>query len=251
MYLIIDETTKEAAIVDPVEPSKVFKAVEEEQVTLTSIFTTHHHWDHAGGNKEMLLKAGNLKVFGNDERIFGLTHQVKHNEEFRLGSLTVKFLLTPCHTTGHVCFYINDKTHPSVFTGDTLFLAGCGKFFEGDGADMYHALVEVLGELPGGTHVYCGHEYSVPTLEYAQHAQPDNKDVADKLKWARNQREQGLTCMPSLISEEKLYNPFLRVNEESMQKRCGTTGGIATMTFLRTEKDNFKRRTCPLNAAIK
>ena len=56
MYLLVDNNTNQAAIVDPVEPDTVLAAVEEEGVELTTVLTTHHHWDHAGGNKEMVAK---------------------------------------------------------------------------------------------------------------------------------------------------------------------------------------------------
>lgn len=56
MYLIIDNSTKEAAIVDPVDPDSVLQAVKDEEVNLTKILTTHHHWDHAGGNEKLVKK---------------------------------------------------------------------------------------------------------------------------------------------------------------------------------------------------
>lgn len=78
-------------------------------------------------------------------------------------------LLTPCHTTGSVCWVIHDDgSEPSaqaVFTGDTLFLAGCGYFFEGTGADMNRALNQVLAGLPGTCRVFVGHEYTINNLE--------------------------------------------------------------------------------------
>ena len=58
---IIDEETNEAGIVDPVEPKTVLEAVKAENVNLTTVLTTHHHWDHAGGNKELLQLQPGLK----------------------------------------------------------------------------------------------------------------------------------------------------------------------------------------------
>ena len=73
MYLLVDTNTNQAAIVDPVEPDTVLAAVEEEGVELTTVLTTHHHWDHAGGNKEIVKRVGGLTVLGGDERIEGVT----------------------------------------------------------------------------------------------------------------------------------------------------------------------------------
>ena len=73
MYLLVDTNTNKAAIVDPVEPDTVLAAVEEEGVELTTVLTTHHHWDHAGGNKEIVKRMPGLNVLGGDDRIDGLT----------------------------------------------------------------------------------------------------------------------------------------------------------------------------------
>jgi len=74
----------------------------------------------------------------------------------KVGSLNVKCLFTPCHTTGHICYYVtsNENVTPCVFTGDTLFISGCGRFFEGTAEQMYHALINILSKLPEAT-VYC------------------------------------------------------------------------------------------------
>ncbi len=158
MYLLVDEATNKAAVVDPVDPDSVYKAVKEEKVELTSILTTHHHWDHADGNDKMANMVKNLTVYGGDDRIKALTNKVKHDDTFKVGELSVKCLFTPCHTKGHICYYVEGGDDSrAVFTGDTLFLAGCGKFFEGDAKMMHKALVEVLGHLPDDTVLFLHH----------------------------------------------------------------------------------------------
>ena len=241
MYLLVDKKTNQAAIVDPVEPNKVIAAVNEEGVKLTTVLTTHHHRDHAGGNLELTAKVKGLSVFGGDERIDSLTKKVLHNDTFNLGSLSIKCLHTPCHTTGHICYFVEENgKDPVVFTGDTLFVGGCGRFFEGEPSQMYTALIEILGKLPPHTKVYCGHEYTVNNLKYAQSVEPNNSRIQDKLQWAIDQRLNQNTTIPSTIGEELEYNPFMRVNLDMMQKRCQTANGEETMAFLRNEKDHFK-----------
>ena len=242
MYLLIDEETEQAAAVDPVEPDKIIAAAEKEGVRLTAVFNTHHHWDHAGGNKDLIAKVNGLEVYAGDDRIEGITTKVGHNSLLKFGSLTVRCLFTPCHTSGHICYFIECGDTPIVFTGDTLFLSACGKFFEGTAEQMYAALIGLLSNLPPNTKVYCGHEYSVSSLTYAHFADPENPHVTSKLKWANQQREKGLPTIPSTIREELQYNPFMRVNEPSMQRRCGTSNGVETMAFLRNEKNNFKAK---------
>eukprot|EP00106_Octopus_bimaculoides_P016380 XP_014783822.1 PREDICTED: hydroxyacylglutathione hydrolase, mitochondrial-like [Octopus bimaculoides] len=153
MYLLIDDTTKLCAAVDPVDPKLIMSAVQEEGVSLTTVLTTHHHWDHAGGNEGLVKLAPGIDVFGGDDRIPALTHHVSHGDEFKLGSLNIKCLHTPCHTTGHICYFVtsNDEHQPAVFTGDTLFIGGCGRFFEGTPNQMYNALVNILAALPKNT----------------------------------------------------------------------------------------------------
>jgi hydroxyacylglutathione hydrolase len=115
----VDEGTKQAAIVDPVNPDTVLEAVQKEGVNLTKVLTTHHHWDHAGGNEQLVQKSKNaLQVFGGDQRIGALTNMVKHGDKFSIGDINVECLFTPCHTTGHICYYVNAQGEaPAVFTG--------------------------------------------------------------------------------------------------------------------------------------
>ncbi|XP_015925894.1 hydroxyacylglutathione hydrolase, mitochondrial [Parasteatoda tepidariorum] len=245
MYLIIDESTGKAAIVDPVEPNKVLKAADDAKVDLTTVLTTHHHWDHAGGNAELVKQKKGLQVLGGDANIDGLTDKVSHGDEFKIGNLNVKCLLTPCHTRGHVCYFVEDPSggDPAVFTGDTLFYAGCGKFFEGTADQMYEALVVILGALPDQTMVYCGHEYTANNLLYAHHVEPENEVIEKRLEWAKTKKAAGEPTVPSTIGDEKLLNPFMRVLRNEVKRHAKLEDPVAVMDFLRNEKNHFARRT--------
>uniref|UniRef100_F7EAX7 Hydroxyacylglutathione hydrolase, mitochondrial n=1 Tax=Monodelphis domestica TaxID=13616 RepID=F7EAX7_MONDO len=243
MYLIIDEDTKEAAIVDPVQPQKVVETVKKHGVKLTTVLTTHHHWDHAGGNEKLVKMERGLKVYGGDDRVGALTQKVSHLTTLQVGSLTVKCLSTPCHTSGHICYFVskpNSSEPPAVFTGDTLFVAGCGKFYEGTADEMYKALLEILGRLPPETKVYCGHEYTINNLKFARHVEPNNTAIQEKLAWAKTKYGIGEPTVPSTIAEEFTYNPFMRVREKTVQQHAGETDPVTTMRAIRKEKDNFK-----------
>lgn len=243
MYLLIDVDTREAAVVDPVEPIKVVEAVRKHGVKLTTILTTHHHWDHASGNEKMVKLFPGLKVYGGDDRVDAITKKVSHSHSFKLGSLGVKCLFTPCHTTGHICYYVtkeNSSEPSAVFTGDTLFVAGCGKFFEGTAEQMYKALIGILGSLPPETRVYCGHEYTVSNLKFARHVEPDNEVIQKKLEWAKEKCSNGEATVPSTLAEEFTFNPFMRVKEKSVQDHVKQTEPIETMRSLRKEKDGFR-----------
>lgn len=245
MYLIVDETSKECAVVDPVDPERVTNKCKELNVKVTKILTTHHHWDHAGGNQQLLNSLPEkVPVYGGDDQIQALTKKVGHNDTIKIGNLNVTCLHTPCHTRGHICYFVTDTASPqqtpAVFTGDTLFLAGCGRFFEGNATEMHRALIEILAKLPESTFVYCGHEYSVSNLKYSVFVEPENKTAKAKLAWAEEQRAKGLPTIPSTIKEELAYNPFMRVGLQNIMARYGTSDGISTMTAMRKEKDTWR-----------
>ncbi|XP_055345477.1 hydroxyacylglutathione hydrolase, mitochondrial-like [Paramacrobiotus metropolitanus] len=230
MYLITDTATKEAAVVDPADADGVRQAVEQNKVQLRTVLTTHHHWDHAGGNKKMAELFPDIKIVSGDKRAEATNHLVEDGSALHIGNTTVKCLFTPCHTSGHICYYVtpSGSGEPAVFTGDTLFLAGCGKFFEGTGDEMYDNLVHKLGRLPAETKVYCGHEYSIQNLKFAASVDSNNTHVQDKLAYAQERRNEGLPVPPSTIAEEKQYNPFMRVNDAK------------AMAVMRERKNNFK-----------
>ncbi|XP_032789380.1 hydroxyacylglutathione hydrolase, mitochondrial isoform X2 [Daphnia magna] len=243
MYLLIDESSNEAAVVDPVNPSKVIEMANQENVKLTTVLTTHHHWDHAGGNEELVKLVPGLAVYGGDDRIGALNKKVSHGDKLQVGNLEIQCLFTPCHTSGHICYYLPPSSvngQAAVFTGDTLFQGGCGRFFEGTADQMYHALIDVLGGLPDDTRVYCGHEYSLQNLAFGLHVEPNNESVVKRISWAKEQRAKSEPTVPSLLSEEKLFNPFMRVNELTVQRHAKQNDPIETMKILRTEKDSFK-----------
>ncbi|ELW67799.1 Hydroxyacylglutathione hydrolase, mitochondrial [Tupaia chinensis] len=335
MYLLIDDNTGEAAAVDPVQPQKVVEAARKHGVKLTTVLTTHHHWDHAGGNEKLLKLEPGLKVCGGDSRVAALTHRVTHLSTLQVGALTVKCLATPCDTSGHICYFASEPGSaepPAVFTaqlplgyeeavrepegcsqqgprgqkcdshhrargkghgpwlvlaarstdvglagpglgtgqvgaGDTLFVAGCGKFYEGTADEMYKALLEVLGRLPPDTKVYCGHEYTINNLKFARHVEPSNPAVQEKLTWAKGTGGQawmlkrrlllqekygiGEPTVPSTIAEEFTYNPFMRVREKTVQQHAGESDPVATMRAIRREKDQFKSRQAgPLRSEL-
>ncbi|CAI9091918.1 OLC1v1027038C1 [Oldenlandia corymbosa var. corymbosa] len=243
-YLIVDEVSREGAVVDPVEPQKVVDVAEENWVDLKSVLTTHHHWDHAGGNEEMKKLVPKIKIHGGIyDNVAACTHPVRDGDKLLIGVDTfVTCLLTPCHTRGHISYYATGKQgeEPAVFTGDTMFVAGCGKFMEGTAVQMHESLCNILGALPKSTRVYCGHEYTVKNLQFASEIEPENSRIIEKLKWAKHQRSAGRPTVPSTIKEEWETNPFLRVDNPEIQKKVGTESPVEALQELRQRKDNWK-----------
>uniref|UniRef100_A0A5S6R0H0 hydroxyacylglutathione hydrolase n=1 Tax=Trichuris muris TaxID=70415 RepID=A0A5S6R0H0_TRIMR len=241
MYLLVDETTKEAAAIDPVDSEKMMQEVKKRGVNLTTILTTHHHSDHAGGNSLMKSIVPNAVIIAGDERVPSVDKKVADGDSLKVGSLQVKCIHTPCHTRGHICYYVTDESGKRVvFSGDTLFIAGCGRFFEGTANEMYTSLVEKLANLPEDTEVFCGHEYTISNLRYARSAEPNNDAIVRKMNWAQEKRKNNEPTVPSTIGEEKQINPFMRVALPALQAHAKCPGDpIGTMKFLREEKNNF------------
>ncbi|XP_022764888.1 hydroxyacylglutathione hydrolase cytoplasmic isoform X2 [Durio zibethinus] len=243
-YLIMDESTKEAAAVDPVEAEKVVEAANQLGAVLKLVLTTHHHWDHAGGNDKIKQLVPGIKVYGGSlDNVRGCTHQLQNGDTLSLGSyLNILALHTPCHTKGHISYYVTGKDgeDPAVFTGDTLFIAGCGKFFEGTAEQMYQSLCVTLGSLPKPTRVYCGHEYTVKNLQFAMTVEPKNERIQQKLTWANSQRQAGLTTIPSTIEEEMETNPFMRVDLPELQGSIGCQSPVEALREIRRMKDNWR-----------
>ncbi|KAJ2078394.1 Cytoplasmic glyoxalase II [Coemansia sp. RSA 988] len=236
-YILVDEKSRQATVVDPVEPEKVLSAVKETGMTLKTVLTTHHHSDHAGGNQEIVKLIPNLDVYGGDSRIPAMTHQLHNDDKFELGGLQVRAIQTFGHTTSSISYYIQDTSANQriVFTGDTLFVGGCGRLFEGTPSDMYESLNVRLAKLPKDTKVYAGHEYTNTNLRFALTVDGDNQALKDKA-----QRCATMACtMPSTIGEELATNPFMRVDQPALQKATGKNNPIDVLAAVRQLKDRF------------
>ncbi|GBD27917.1 Hydroxyacylglutathione hydrolase GloB [bacterium HR30] len=215
-YLVIDSDTKKAGVIDCAEVAPVLAEIDRRQVEVVALLPTHHHYDHVGGHEDF-LRVHRVEVFayaGQRQRIPGCTREVQEGDEIPIGHLVARVIFIPAHTTGHVAYYFPEEH--VVFTGDTLFVAGCGRLFEGDAATMMASL-QKLASLPDETQVYCGHEYSQKNLEFALQLEPHNAALRQKYERVLALRAQGLPTVPSTIAEEKATNPFLRWHSAELQ----------------------------------
>ena len=228
-YIVTDTATQHTALVDPADSTAVLDALHStDPHTVTHVLTTHKHWDHAQGNPDIKAAFTSVAVVGGEiDRVTSCTQPVKHGDTFTIGQSThVRVLFTPCHTRGHVLYHITStppsSTPPSdgvVFTGDTLFIAGAGKFFEGTAAQMHHNLNVTIAALPDATVVYPGHEYTESNLDFAAWVEPGNAEVREKLRWAKERRGGRLSTLATSVGEEKRINPFMRVGVKEVAER--------------------------------
>mmetsp|Transcript_36984 Transcript_36984/g.58180 ORF Transcript_36984/g.58180 Transcript_36984/m.58180 type:complete len:264 (-) Transcript_36984:122-913(-) len=244
-YLLIDEASKKAAAVDPAVAPPVINKAEELGVKIDCVLTTHHHWDHAGGNKSLLgILPEPVEIYGGSERVEAVTKILKEGDVVQVGGIKVTSRLVPCHTTDHLLFFCEESGEtPLVFTGDTLFIGGCGRFFEGTPSEMNKALNTVITGMPDNTLVYCGHEYTRSNLLFALDVEAGNQDLQKKFQWVQKTLSEGGHTIPSTIGDEKKFNPFMRLNSKELRENLGVGEGASgdeVMRLLREKKNSWK-----------
>ena len=225
-YLLIDEVTKSAIVVDPSESKPIIDKIESLNLKLKFIMNTHHHYDHVGGNKE-LKNLYDAKVIGFDEdkhRIPEIDICLKNNEIWKDGIFEAKVFHIPGHTLGHICFYFFKEN--ALFSGDTLFSLGCGRVFEGTHEQMFNSL-QLLKSLPVQTEIYCGHEYTLKNSDFCINYDKENSALKDKIKLIKNKLDNKLPTIPTTIKEELESNIFLRSKD------------LRSFSKLRDLKDKF------------
>lgn len=205
-YLFRYQENKAVAI-DPADGSVVLNKIEKHDLELSAILATHHHFDHTAGIKELRHKT-NCQVI--------ISGQAGGGEGLNFGNYQVKIIPTPGHTSDSVCFYIEptENTEGIVFTGDTLFIAGCGRPIENDVGIMWDSL-QKLAALPEETLVYPGHDYTEENYEFALTIEPENKTIQKLLEDIR--QRDGISAVPSTIAREKQTNVFLRSNRPEIK----------------------------------
>jgi hydroxyacylglutathione hydrolase len=244
-YLVVDDASKECGVVDCAEADKVVAEVNRRGLKLTTVLPTHWHFDHVGGNEDVVRMVPGLRVYGargERGRIPAQTDPIDDGDTVEVGSLRGRVIGIPAHTNGHVAYYFPDLN--AVFTGDTLFIAGCGRVFEGRAQTMVDSLAK-LSALPDSTQVYCGHEYTEKNLRFALTLEPNNQMLQNKHEWARKARAEGKYTIPSTIGEEKQFNPFLRTGSPELRANLKkidpalTDDQVAIFARARELKDKF------------
>jgi hydroxyacylglutathione hydrolase len=245
IWLLQDNAGKRCAVVDPGDAAPVLAWLERNPGwQLSDILITHHHADHTGG-VEQLKKLTQARVYGPaNEKIPARDVALSDNDKLTVLGLTFAVHAVPGHTLGHIAFYHDDPQRPLLFSGDTLFAAGCGRLFEGTPAQMHQSLGR-LAALPDSTLVFCAHEYTLSNLRFAVAVEPDNPDVLGRLEQVSQWRAENRISLPSSLALERKTNPFLRASvsavKQKADERTGTDNASSAEVFavLRAWKDKF------------
>lgn len=227
VYVLVNTQNNEAVVIDPGRVEVLLEILQKHNLKLTAIWNTHHHWDHTDGNEELLKIYPDLQVLGGvydakQNRIPGLTKILHEGDKVIFAGVEFEILEIPGHTLGHIAYYGGGK----LFCGDTLFVGGCGRLFEGTPQQMYASLQKLMS-LPEDTTFYCTHEYTKKNLEFALTVEKSNPDLQDFYKKVCEGRKHNQPTTPSRLGDEKKWNPFLRASDAEQFAK------------LRAMKDNF------------
>ena len=251
-YIWVVTDGRHAIVIDPGDAVPVIEFCQKNELTISAVFLTHHHYDHVGGVGDLLSS----ECITSKTEVYGPALEIhKAGGQPVCGGATInidcprfqaRVFDVPGHTVGHIAYYQEKGTDgvPHLFCGDALFASGCGRLFEGTPEQMLSSL-DVLAALPDSTEVHCAHEYTLANIAFSRLCEPENASIEDWHVTAKALRSAGKQTVPTTIGHEKRVNPFLRTHEQSVRTKVIEKFGVknpdrlTTFTYLRSWKDNF------------
>jgi len=179
-YIVGDETTKKAAIIDPAwEVDKLQEECDHLGLKVAYVINTHSHHDHVEGN-EKVAKRNGAKVVMHQTSPVRKDLAVKDGDIIELGSVRIKVIHTPGHCPDHICLLADGK----LLTGDALFVGECGRtdLSGGDPGAMYDSLFQKLMILDDKIEVYPGHDYGPRTSSTIGEERRNNYTLKNRTK---------------------------------------------------------------------
>lgn len=219
-YLIACPETGEAMAVDPLDHQKCLAVAKTRGWQITQVLNTHEHFDHIGGNDDVIAATGaKLLAHANArDAIPGMDRGLKAGDLIKIGkTVELEALDTPGHTMSHVCLLSHTDT-PALFCGDTLFNAGAGNCHHGGHPEeLYCTFADQLAQLADNTLIYPGHDYLANNLEFTLDREPDNARAGELLGSVRDQDPSA--ALVSSLGLEKDINTFFRLQSPTVIAR--------------------------------
>jgi len=236
-YVIHDPASGETAAIDTPDGKEYLRQAEARGWTITQIWNTHWHPDHAGGNKDIVAAHGATIIAPQEvEKISPIDRVVQHGDTVALGEFSAAVIDVSGHTNGHVAFHLPEAG--VAFVGDSVFALGCGRMFEGQPGQFWASLERVKA-LPPETTLYCAHEYTQSNAAFALHADPENAALQAYAEEIADKRSRNEPTVPMGLARELETNPFLRADEPELRARWGGNSPAETFAAIRAGKDNF------------
>lgn len=237
-YLLHDPASGETTCIDTPDAAAYLREAAVKGWTITQIWNTHWHPDHAGGNESIKAATGCTITApaAEADKIAGIDRTVAHGDTVSLGDFAADVIDVGGHTNGHIAYHLPEAG--IAFVGDAVFALGCGRMFEGT-APQFWASLSRIKALPPHTVLYCAHEYTQSNARFALQADPENaalKAYADEIA---DKRSRGEWTVPSTLQRELTTNPFLRADDAALQARWGGGDAVATFAALREAKNTF------------
>ena len=187
-YIVEDESTHEAIIVDPSwDLDKIIQIIEEQNLNPKYIVNTHWHDDHTRGNEELAAEIS-TRIVQHEASTLQNDMTVKDGDSIKFGCSELLVYHTPGHSKDSICLVGDGK----IFSGDTLFVGNCGRIDlpGGSSRELYHSLFDVISNLDDGLVMYPGHDYG--------------------------------SAQTSTIGNEKMTNPVMqKISEDDFVMRMG------------------------------
>lgn len=237
-YVYMITLNNKAWVFDPGDSAPVQKVLDDRNLTLESIYITHHHYDHVDGISE-LVKKWSCPVYGHEldkHRIPHITNTLNDKDMISIATLDAKVIFLPGHTHGLIAFYFKDKDW--LFSNDLVFSLGCGRLFEGTAKQMQKSL-SFLIEIPEETLLMISHEYTVDNLNFCLSQFPKDKALLNASEGIYDLISKKLPTVPTTVKYQKENNPFLRWSDISIRAQLGMIDSEDWQVFaeIRARKD--------------